>query len=145
MNIDAIKKWLWRYRDAGREIDRLQLLLDEVKANSDGVRAIQYSDMPKSHGVGGDLSDTIVRYEKLSIRITQERVRQADVMEEITLAISQIDKAIERWILSLRYIQLMKWEKIAEETGYSEQRIYEIHGEALRYLGRIIEKQRESE
>lgn len=129
-----IKQWLWRYRDAERMLEKLKVELDIARANSNGVRAIQYSDMPKSHSCTGDLSDAIVIYEQIIDKIATYEKRRAKVMAEIMEAIETVEDANEQLVLSLRYISLLEWSEIAARMNYSERRVFQIHGAALQTL-----------
>lgn len=138
MTTEEARRWLQRYRSATYAIKRLELQLAEARAASDGLKAIQYSDMPKAHSASGDLSDAVVRYEKLMDRISAEHKRKAAILEEVTDVIERVPDEKLRTVLTMRYIKMCQWEEIAEKMDYSVQRIYQLHGDALEILRKII-------
>lgn len=131
MTTEEAKRWLQRYRSATYAIKRLELQLAEARAASDGLKAIQYSDMPKAHSASGDLSDAVVRYEKLMDRISAEHKRKAAILEEVTDVIERVPDEKLRTVLTMRYIKMCQWEEIAKAMHYDRSWVVRIHGDAL--------------
>ena len=117
------KEYLNRYNS-------LQEQEKQLRSQIDGPKAIEYSDMPKAHKQT-DLSDYMVRLERILDRIANEK----NEMQKIQLEIEEkIIDVMESRILYLRYIQFMKWEDICVEMGYSWRQIHNIHSKALNNL-----------
>ena len=56
-----------------------------------------------------------------------------DFQIEIEEAIDTLESA-DRLLMRLRYIDGKKWDDIADEMGYSIQRVWQIHSSALKKL-----------
>lgn len=128
---EKVKQWLWQYRDAKKEVRRLEEELQELIELQESCRAIQYSDMPKGGGSQRDLSDEMVKHEKIWRKICKARYKQIIVFEKVKSAIDRLPTADQRTVMSYRYLRLMDWEKICIKTGYSWKHVHRFHAKAL--------------
>lgn len=127
------KEYLNRYRQAVRKYNSLQEQEKQLRSQMDGPKAIEYSDMPKAHKQT-DLSDYMVRLERILDRIANEKNEMQKIQLEIEEKIIDVMDGEQSRILYLRYIQFMKWEDICVEMGYSWRQIHNIHSKALNNL-----------
>ena len=127
------KEYLNRYRQALRKYNSLQEQEKQLRSQMDGPKAIEYSDMPKAHKQT-DLSDYMVRLERILDRIANEKNEMQKIQLEIEEKIIDVMDGEQSRILYLRYIQFMKWEDICVEMGYSWRQIHNIHSKALNDL-----------
>ena len=127
------KEYLNRYRQAVRKYNSLQEQEKQLRSQMDGPKAIEYSDMPKAHKQP-DLSDYMVRLERILDRIANEKNEMQKIQLEIEEKIIDVMDGEQSRILYLRYIQFMKWEDICVEMGYSWRQIHNIHSKALNDL-----------
>ncbi len=128
---EKVKQWLWQYRDAKKEVRRSEEELQELIELQESCRAIQYSDMPKGGRSQSDLSDEMVKHEKIWRKICKARYKQIIVFEKVKSAIDRLPKADQRTVMSYRYLRLMDWEKICIKTGYSWKHVHRFHAKAL--------------
>lgn len=98
--------------------------------------------MPKGNTGENKILNAIERLERLTNLIDGERDELADVQQAIMSAVRKLPNITERRIIHLKYIgkaeglyhkTLPLW-KIANELGYSPDRINHMHGDALRHL-----------
>lgn len=141
MTTDEAKQWLNRYRDASMAVKRLESQLAEVRANMDGVRAIQYSDMPKSPSVSGDLSDAVALVTEMEADIATRKAQAITTMREVMEVIEQVESERQRAVLNARYIEQKSWHKIARDIGYELSYVFRIHGMALLSVINMVEKE----
>ena len=127
------KEYLNRYRQAVRKYNSLQEQEKQLRSQMDGPKAIEYSDMPKAY-TQTDLSDYMVRLERILDRIANEKNEMQKIQLEIEEKIIDVMDGEQSRILYLRYIQFMKWEDICVEMGYSWRQIHNIHSKALNDL-----------
>ena len=127
------KEYLNRYRQAVHKYNSLQEQEKQLRSQMDGPKAIEYSDMPKAHKQT-DLSDYMVRLERILDRIANEKNEMQKIQLEIEEKIKDVMDGEQSRILYLRYIQFMKWEDICVEMGYSWRQIHNIHSKALNDL-----------
>ena len=136
---DEEKAWLRRYRDAKRELRRLEgerRELTEVQkpdTGSDGT------ERPGENREPGESQTTTALATMYKDKISAARQRAEEIFIETTLAIDRLEISGEREVLSRRYLQLdgcefAAWDKIAAELGYQLNTLYKLHREALRKL-----------
>lgn len=76
------KEYLNRYRQAVRKYNSLQEQEKQLRSQMDGPKAIEYSDMPKAYKQT-DLSDYMVRLERILDRIANEKNEMQKIQLEI--------------------------------------------------------------
>ena len=135
---EQVKEWLWRYREAKKDVRRLEEELEELKETQESAGALTYSDMPKGSGQT-DLSDDMVARDKLVSKILKARYKRIQVFKEIKNAIERLPTADERAVMSCRYLQLngfkeKGWEEICVQTGHEWRQTHYIHSRALKNI-----------
>lgn len=128
---DAKKSFLRQYHEIMLQIKDLQDQERSLREVSMSAKAQQLSDMPKGSAVKSDLSDVLVRYERVQKKIQEKLYEAMEKRLEIEDAILNISDAKAAAVLRLRYIEMQKWEKIASKLGYSVKQIHRIHGKGL--------------
>lgn len=136
---DEEKIWLRRYRDAKRELRRLEgerrELTDAQKPETGPGR----SGRPRKNKESNGSQNTAALIKTYSIKISAARQQAEETFIEITSAIDALENSSQREVLSRRYLQLdgyelMGWDKIAAELGYQPNTLYKLHREALKKL-----------
>lgn len=126
------KNYLQGYRRIYHKIKSLEEQKQSLVESMRSAKAIEYSDMPKGTKQS-DLSDYIVRLDKLIGEI-EEKKRELELKRiEIETCIVKMDDGIESDLLRKRYIELKNWEKICNEMNYSWRQIHNIHSKALQH------------
>jgi hypothetical protein len=114
--------------------------------------ALEYKS-PSFNGTGGgnsdksaQLADTIAKIDEYEKRADELVDLLIDRRLEIERAIEGIDNPVEREILERRYLLYQSWEShydavsceyikgIADSMGYSQRRVFQLHGEALKKI-----------
>ena len=139
---ERVKQWLWRYREAKKDIRRLEEELRELMESQESASAIGYSDMPKGSLEQSDLSDYLVEREKVWRKIQKARYKRIMVFQEIKSAIDRLPSADERMVMSCRYLELngykeKSWEEICVITGHEWRQTHYIHSKALNNIEKI--------
>ena len=132
------KQWLWRYREAKKEVVAAEEQFAELVEMQNGAKAIQYSDMPKGSGSQADLSDMMAQRDKSWREVEEARHKQTQAFKEIWDTIHQLPVADEVAILTYRYIRMMKWENICLAVRKEWAQVHRHHARALRQIGEII-------
>ena len=105
------KAYLWRVRDAERELKRL----DKV-----------------SNSRIGDLSDAIAALESYAERIAAQWDKLIVLREDAKVRIGQLEDWRYREVLTRRYLQGQSWEQVAVDMGYDYYHVHKLHRRALR-------------
>lgn len=113
----STKEWLNRAWKIDNEITALERELLSAKERMLSVTA-HYSDIKVQTSKGNKTEDATLKYieykNKLECRIDDLYAVKCEIAD----AISKVDNSIFRALLTLRYLQFMTWERIAEAINY---------------------------
>ena len=126
-----VRNYLWRVRDAERELKLLEQEYEQAKADILHLKAIQYDKNKVSNSHIGDLSDAIAALEKYAERVNAKWDELIALRTEAEELIGEIADGRYRDVLHRRYLQGESWEYIAIGLGYSFRQVLRIHGAAL--------------
>lgn len=124
-----------------REIIYLDDLINSKLRQIENLRASRFSigsmsfkpDKVQKTDFRNHQEELIVKLIDLENDITKDIDRLVDMK---TLAKISIDKlnGPYRLVMSMRYLECMKWKEIAYRLNYSVQAVYKIHGQALKMV-----------
>lgn len=107
-------------------------LLDSLKSSRLQVKGMQLkSDVVQVSKQGNRQEDLIIRIMDLEKEITKDIDSLICEKKKAKTVIDKLDGPY-RLVMSMRYLECMKWEEIAYRIGYSIQAVYKIHGQALK-------------
>lgn len=133
------KQYLLQYQRAYMAVRLAASKLEQAEHDAAGVRAILYSDMPKSHNVERDLSDAMVRIEELAAAYKDIVKEKTSIMSEVSAVILAVPDETQMRLLWLRYIDGIRNEhELASAIGYEVRWMWELHGRGLSAVGRIL-------
>lgn len=125
------KAYLWRVRDAERELKRLEEEYEQAKADILHLKAIQYDANKVTGGKIGDLSDAIAAIEGYMERLNEQWGKLEALREEAKALIERIADGRYREVLSRRYLQGQSLEAVAVGMGYNYRWIQRLHRRAV--------------
>lgn len=125
------KAYLWRVRDAERELKRLEEEYEQAKSDILHLKAMEYDKDQVSNSRIGDLSDAIAALEGYAERIAKQWDKLIALREDAKARIEQIEDGRYRDVLVRRYLQGQSWEWIAAGMGYEFRYMLKLHGLAL--------------
>ena len=125
------KAYLWRVRDAERELKRLEEEYEQAKSDILHLKAMEYDKDKVSNSRIGDLSDAIAALEGYAERIAKQWDKLIALREDAKARIEQIEDGRYRDVLVRRYLQGQSWEWIAAGMGYEFRYMLKLHGLAL--------------
>lgn len=131
---EKVKQWLWQYRDAKKEVRRLEEELQELIELQESCRAIQYSDMPKGGRSQSDLSDEMSRREELWRKILKARYKRIVEFKKIKTVIDRLPNTDERAVMSYRYLKSYDWGVVSAKSNMELRKAYRTHGKALMHI-----------
>lgn len=126
-----VRNYLWRVRDAERELKLLEQEYEQAKADILHLKAIQYDKDKVSNSHIGDLSDAIATLERYAERVNAKWDELIVLRTEAEELIGEIADGRYRDVLHRRYLQGESWEYIAIGLGYSFRQVLRIYGAAL--------------
>ena len=140
------KAYLWRARDAERELKRLEEEYEQAKSDILHLRAMEYDKDKVSNSRIGDLSDAIAALEGYAERIAKQWDKLIALREDAKARIEQIEDGRYRDVLVRRYLQGQSWEWIAAGMGYEFRYTLKLHGLALvAFVSAMTKTQKDTE
>ena len=130
-DVRQVRAYLWRVRDAERELKLLEQEYEQAKADILHLKAIQYDADKVSGGKIGDLSDAIAALEGYAERVNTQWDRLITLRKEAGALIEQIEDGRYREVLKRRYLQGQSLEEIAVDLRYNYRWIKRLHGRAM--------------
>lgn len=126
------------YLQQAYRIDRkIQLDTEKLAAARSALygKTAQYdSDGSKPVPCGNVTESAVLRVMELEERLNREIDELTVKRQEIELAVNAVPDEVQQEVLTRRYLLYQKWEVIAEEMNFSERRIFQIHGDALKNI-----------
>ena len=145
-NTKKAKAYLWRVRDAERELKRLEEEYDQAKSDILHLKAMEYDKDRVSNSRIGDLSDAIATLESCAERIAKQWNKLIALREGAKARIEQIEDGRYRDVLVRRYLQGQSWEWIAARMGYEFRYTLKLHGLALvAFVSAMTKTQKDTE
>lgn len=128
------KEILQQYRLAEMEEQRLEHEIERWRSRAEKTTP-GYSKAPSGGADGRSMEHVLEHLGELAQELTQQRDKLIRLRREIGAAIDTVPDARLRELLRLRYIEGMKWGRLAIAMGYDDLRwIYRMHGRALEKL-----------
>ena len=128
------KAYLNEYKRISLKIISLEEQEATIRAEMESAKNQEISDMPRGGGGKRDLSDYMVRLERIQQMIAQKkaelRLKRLDIEEKII----NIQDGQQSEVLRLRYLELLGWKEIRSKLDVSERQVYILHGEALQAI-----------
>lgn len=107
-------------------------LLENLKSNRLQVKGMQIkSDVVQVSKQGNQQEDLIIRILDLEKEITKDIDSLIREKQRAKTVIDKLDGPY-KVVMTMRYLECMKWEEIAYRLDYSIQAVYKIHGQALK-------------
>lgn len=136
--MDAVSEkkieWLRQYRATELECVRLQGELERWRSAAErATRAI--CSTPGGTGAGGSVVERAVdEIGALELALVARLRERTALRRRIERAVEGLEDARLRSLLRLRYIDGMKWNRVAEAMFYSDMQVMRLHREAVQLL-----------
>ena len=129
MKNDEKKQYLRRYLEAKRRAAILQTQIAQLREDASSV-SVNLDGMP--HGNRhSDLSGYAAKLDMLLRKLEAEQEEQMFLYQEIKNSVDRVENAVDREILTRRYLLGQTWEKIAVEMNYEYRYLLRLHGRSL--------------
>ena len=133
MTKSELKKILWRANLLEREIKVVNMKIERLESCLQG-HAIQYDAVHVQTSPKDSMADVIAEIEPLikeRDRLTVAFIRAADDQSRI---IDMLQDSNLRLVMHYRYTAHLHFNAIADEMNYSEQRVFQLHESAMKWL-----------
>lgn len=114
-----------------RLINRLMNTVAELRSSLTSTGTDMQSDKVQTSGPKDTLGNTVAKIVDLEREINNRIDELCDLKYDILARISRMPDLDQQNVLIARYVQGLKWEKIAKEMNFSLSQIYKLHGKGL--------------
>lgn len=135
MNTKDVKRWLWRARGIDKEINQslemLEATYNRLVSATQTLNGIVVSGSHNPH-----------RFDKiaeLANDVNNKTDELVEVKAQILNVIYDVENRNQRLVLISYYLEMKTWEQTAVDMNYSWRQIMNIHGQALKEVGKILE------
>ena len=141
MTIIDAKECMNRYRDAKRDLQRVEAKRHELEEQMSMLRGVEYDGIHVKGGIYSPdkIGEQIARHEEMLRMCDRARDELYRVLDEVTNLIDRVPDSRYRMILTDRYISLLRWEEIENRRNYGRASVYRLHGEALMEIKKLLE------
>lgn len=134
----TVKEWLNRGFKLNKEIE--QLVEAKEKAKDLACSVVSNLGNEKVQGTTGNSTENkMVSYAEYSRLLSKRIDKLLEINKEIVGAISKVDDATLRSLLTARYINFKTWERIAEDLDKELRWVYRLHKKALNNIENVID------
>ena len=130
------KEWLNR----GWALDREITALESAKRRAYDRCVSGVASMSDAPGGGGASDGGLSRYADFATRVDVQINKLIDIKQEIATVIAEVPDMTLRTLLTKRYLNFEKWEKIAVDMNYSWRWTMKMHIHALQAVEPLIAK-----
>lgn len=129
------KEYLSQIYYARLKLQRLQERRDEIRDRMQGISSPSLGQRVQT-SPEDKMSKLMARLDNIDRKIAGQIDREQMLIEKISVQVETVEPLQYRELLALRYINCLPWAVIAERMGYTERRLFQLHGTALAIFAR---------
>lgn len=127
------KEYLSQIKKINRRLECLARDRIFLIRQAESAKAIRYDKVNiKTTGASDPISSVFEKIETKEEKIIALIDELIDLREDVARRIEGLEDDRHVYVLRLRYIDLLTWEKIADQAGYSLDWTLHLHGDAIR-------------
>lgn len=138
MTVFEIKERLRAYRRVCRRCEELEKQIARRRADMRTLRAVRTDSLPG--GKGNSMEAAIEKIDGLERRLMDEQAGRDAALSDVSALIGEADSDDGKAILSLRYIDGVRFEDIPERLFISERSMWRRYNEAIKKIVANTEK-----
>lgn len=144
--VNPAKEFLGRYTALNQRRDSLTRSID---AAVDRATKCTYTLNPiKVQGGGGAYDrmaeDIATKLDCVNL-LTEARADAEKALQQILDAIESVPDEVQKTLLTLRYVEGLKWEDVEHQIHYEKTKVFELHGLALVKINRWLKMRSKTE
>lgn len=129
---------LLNYKIIKAEINNLELEIEEIKSEYDGVKAVGYEERTgKTNAFNSSVENEILKKEKLIRDLMKEKRSKEILISKVDNALTILEEE-EIKIIKLRYFEKMGWNKIGILTNRDGDYCGRIKRKAVNKISELI-------
>ncbi|MBE6068835.1 MAG: siderophore-interacting protein [Clostridium lundense] len=141
-NIDNIYKKtdgvLFNYKTIKAEIDNLELEIEEVKSEVNGVKSVTYDERTSpTNAFNSSVENEVLKKDKLISKLLKEKASKERLISKIDNALNTLSDE-ERKIIKLRCFDKMEWNKVGALINRDGDYCGRIKRKAINKISELI-------
>ncbi len=132
------REYLKQYEEAERLVRRLENEYQEETEKIDSIRSSVGDGTPHGGAISKTVEIQAMRLAEKALEWKQAELDAVRIRQEVVNVINQIPGE-QGDVLYERYINLKRWDDVAEAVGYSVRQTHRIHQAALGSLQVVLE------
>ncbi len=134
----TVKEYLQQIHRLSEEIRCNRRRISEIESDISGLKAIDYSgDKVGGSGDPDQMASKVARLVDLEQRIADETVELQETKDTIIGEIRSMSNTKYVTLLTMRYVECERWERIAVDMNLTMRWVYQMHGNALKAFEEI--------
>lgn len=132
------KEYLKQYENAVKYVERIQSEYDKQMEQINNIRSSLGKDgLPHGSEVRRDVEEKAIRLAEKAQELKEAEIWAIETRQQIFRTIMAVPD-VKGSVLQERYVNLKKWEDIADTVGYSLRQTHNLHREALGIIQDLI-------
>ena len=125
------KEYLSKIQKHRYMMEKYSQRIEELYHMASGLKAIVFDKDRVQTSPDNQMENIFVMIDAEARKYARARARYEKEARKRAEQIAKLDNVLHIKILTMRYIDGMRWEEIACEIGYSFRHVTRLHGEAL--------------
>lgn len=139
--MEKVKRKLSRYYEAKKKVAYIEKELARLERSAGDIKATDFSRVIVDGTTDKDtIGNLVARIDAKITALEKARIKARAVMLEVEDLIDTVEDTTLREVLCQRYIELKKWEDIAQYTNYSITHVQRLHEKGLADLTERAER-----
>lgn len=130
------KKYLSQALFLRSMIRRCEEQLEEIRSRATSVGGIRYDKISVQSSPQNAMESFVIQLERAESKQRELLCEYYSTYANIQAQIATVEPEVYRQILSMRYLDGMKLERIADRLSYSDVYVRKLHGRALQTFDR---------
>lgn len=129
---------LFNYKTIKAEIENLEIEIEEIRSEFDGVKAIGYEEKTApTNAFNSSVENEIIKKEKLISKLLRDKCSKERLVRKIDNALETLE-ADEKEVIRLRCIERMGWNKVSAKIDKDGDYCGKIKRDAVNKLSELI-------
>ena len=133
------KIFLQRYRAARARYASMCREIIDLRESLTGTTVQLKADVVSGGGGSDRMATVVAKIIDAESQLADESAEVSEALTGVMDAIRSVTDETQKAVLTMRYIEGLNWQKIAEQIHYEERQTYAIHGRALAAVNRWME------
>lgn len=134
----TVTEFLEQYEEADRKVKMLHREYLKERTMADSIKSPLDTDgSPHGTGISNTVEDRALRIVDKALAYEEAKVKALEIRQRVFDAVNLVPGTMGE-VLYLRYVELMKWDDIAEAIHYDKRTAFNYRDRGVEYLEHFI-------